>query len=330
MRLTALIVTHNRLQTLRGALPRVLAAGPDRVLVIDNASDDGTAAWLAAQDDPRLSVLRLAENLGGAGGFAAGLSALMRGPEAPDWCVLFDDDAWPEPEAFDLFRARLAGADPDRPGPDSPGAVAAAVWLPSGKISEMNRPGLNPFWRLATLAQSLARGRGGYHVGDAALAPDAAPTAVDTASFVGFFVSRGAVARIGLPDPGCFLYGDDLLYSLGLRRAGMQIRLDPRLRFTHDCASLGDGKVLRPTWKVYYLARNQVGVARAAAGLLFPLALAWYVMQTWRRSRFCPEAERRLYRRLMWTGFHHGLMRRQGRNPEAHRIAGLATGGSNR
>ena len=71
-RLVAVVVTHNRLAQLQITLPRLLEKIPPRsspgVVVVDNASPDGTAAWLARQNDARLRVLRVEANLGGAGG----------------------------------------------------------------------------------------------------------------------------------------------------------------------------------------------------------------------------------------------------------------------
>lgn len=322
LRLAALIVTHNRLSALEVTLERLLAEAVDRVLVVDNASDDGTEGWLAGQDDPRLEVLRLPENLGGAGGFEAGLAEMTRRHD-PDWTVLMDDDARPCPGALAAFRAEapaLTATAADRTAAD---VIAAAVVLPDGNICEMNRPARNPFWHPGTfLATLIGGGRRGFHLADAALAPEAPPTEIDIASFVGFFISRTAVARAGLPEGGLFIYGDDVLYCLRLRRLGVAIRLLPAVRFEHDCGTLDTGLLVRPPWKVYYLCRNGVGIARAAAGpVVFPLALAWYVAQWWRRGRHCRPGERALYRRMMWAGLRDGLRGRRGRNPEIHRIA---------
>ena len=70
----AVVVTRDRLALLQQCIEalRAQTRRPDRVLVVDNASSDGTAAWLAGQAD--VETLRLEENLGGAGGFHAGLS----------------------------------------------------------------------------------------------------------------------------------------------------------------------------------------------------------------------------------------------------------------
>lgn len=329
VRLAALIVTHNRREKLELCLAHTLAQGFDRVLVIDNASDDGTAAWLARQDDPRLEVLRLAENGGGAGGFAAGLARLT-GPDAsppdsqPDWIALFDDDAWPEPGAVAAFRARAGGLDPDCAAPGAIAAFGAAVLTPAGRPAELNRPALNPFWHLGTLARSVTGGgREGFHLHEGDYARGAPERAVDALSFVGFFLARGAVARVGLPDAGLFIYGDDTIYSLTLRRAGLGLRFCPAIRFVHDC-----GHVLapRPIWKAYYLCRNGVRMARAAAGpWLFPLALGWYLVAWTRKARHYPPAERRLYRRMMRAGLRDGLRGQDGANPAIHRMALEAT-----
>ena len=61
MRVQAVVVTFNRLPMLQRLVPRLLAtAGLERILVVDNASTDGTGEWLAGQDD--VHGVTLAEN----------------------------------------------------------------------------------------------------------------------------------------------------------------------------------------------------------------------------------------------------------------------------
>ena len=80
-RIAAVVVTYNRLPLLRrclAALAACRAACPGAALdiwVVDNASTDGTAAALAAWQDPGLHYCNTGRNLGGAGGFAWGLRA---------------------------------------------------------------------------------------------------------------------------------------------------------------------------------------------------------------------------------------------------------------
>ena len=68
--IAAAVVTHDRLDKLRTTIERLLAEPVSHVVVVDNASSDGTAEWLASLDDPRLMVHRSDSNLGGAGGFS--------------------------------------------------------------------------------------------------------------------------------------------------------------------------------------------------------------------------------------------------------------------
>lgn len=317
LRIVAVVVTYNRMAQLRVTLSRLSEQPLDHILVVDNASTDGTADWLATLHNPAFTVLRLAENTGGAGGFEAGLRAVTERFD-PDWTVLLDDDARPLPGALAAFRAEVAGLDPL--AREATGVIAAAVFLPQGDICEMNRPSRNPFWHPVEFLRTVTgRGHRGFHLEDRHFAADAPPVAIDVASFVGFFVSRAAVALGGLPEGGLFIYGDDVIYSLRLRRLGIGIAMHPAVRFEHDCGSLGTGLVTRPLWKVYYLCRNGIALARMAAGpLLYPVALLWYLAAWWRKARHYTPAERPLYRSLMREGVRDGLKGLRGRKDAIH------------
>lgn len=316
MKLVAIVVTFNRLEALKGTLARLLSEPVDHIVVVDNASSDGTADWLATQTDPRVSAVNLHENTGGAGGFEAGM-AHARDAFDPDWVVMMDDDAHPQVGAFAKFRKDAAHIDPDT---GETGAVIAAVFYPNGTICEMNRPSQNPFWNLGLLGKTMVQGgRVGFHIKDADYAPDASQKPIDVASFVGYFVSRQAIAKVGLPEGGLFIYGDDVLYSLRLRRAGLGMVFMPSVRFDHDCGTMGQGFIYRPLWKIYYHCRNGVSIARQAAGpIIFPAALLYYIILWWRRGGHYEANERQLYRQMMWAGLRDGLLGRRGRNDAIH------------
>ena len=319
MKLAAVVVTYNRLAQLQMTLARLLAEDLDHIVVVNNASTDDTGLWLADQRDARLEVLTLEENTGGAGGFEAGMGR-AHSLWGPDWVVLMDDDARPEPGGLTRFRTEAQELPPGT------GCVAAAVFYPDGTLCEMNRPSRNPFWNLRLFARTLLRGsRAGFHLADSAFAPGAPVHPIDIASFVGYFVRSDTIQRAGLPDGGLFIYGDDVLYSLRLRRAGIGMVLMPDVRFEHDCGTMGAGFVYRPLWKIYYHCRNGVSIARQAAGpLIFPAALIWYTLVWHRRGRQCSAAERPIYRRLMWRGLWHGLRGQKGRYGPAHALAETA------
>ena len=318
-RLVAVVVTHDRQAQLRRTVTRLLETAPEHLsalVVVDNASSDGTADWLARQDDPRLQVLCEPRNRGGAGGFEAGMRYAMA-LCAPDWIVVMDDDARPEPGALAAFHAAAGDTGAE--------AIAAAVRYPDGRICEMNRPSRNPFWRPAVFWRTL-RGlvsggvRDGYHIPRSAYGAEGRPRPVDMASFVGLFLSREAVAAAGYPRGGLFLYGDDVIYCLTLRRAGGRLAFDPRVRFEHDCSTFADDRrrVFRPLWKVYYTYRNGLIMYRTAAGPLFWLMVPLLVPKwLWTARRY--GAERAAYLRLTRRAVSDGLRGRTDLGHEAVR-----------
>ncbi|MGR3484429.1 MAG: glycosyltransferase [Paracoccaceae bacterium] len=301
----ALVVTFDRLGSLKQTVARLLEAAPEHlagVLVVDNASTDGTADWLAAQDDPRLSVLRLPSNVGGAGGFEAGMRHATQ-TLAFDWLVLMDDDARPDPGAMAAF----AGAD--RTGAD---AWVSGVWHPGGPPCEMNRPILNPFGSWRAFAATALRGRDGFHVGNAAYGEGQPVRMVDGGSFVGLFVSRRAVELAGYPDGALFIYGDDALWCLGLRRAGGRVAFDPALRWEHAVGTEMGAHPIAPLWKVYFMYRNQLILYRRVAGPVAFWPIAALKALGWRRRAGAYGPDRAAYLTLWRRALRDGLRRRTG------------------
>lgn len=325
--IAALVVTHNRARALAETLSRLLAEDLDRVTVIDNASTDATAEVLgAAAADPRLEVLRLGRNLGGAGGFEHGLRHVSATLD-PDWVVVMDDDARPVPGAIAAFRAGLGRGDWD-----DWDAVAAAVHYPDGRICDMNRPSVNPFWNLRVfLRTALGGGRAAFHLPDAAY--EGPVRAIDGASFVGLFLSRRAIALGGFPDGSMFIYGDDVLYTLNLRAAGGRIAFAPGIGFEHACSTFARGrKRLDPMWKVYYHHRNLLFVYRRAAGLWFWPVLFLILPKWLAKARHYDGPSRRRYLSLVGRAIRDGLLGRRGTpvGPPAARAAALLGGGPER
>lgn len=301
-RLVAVVVTNQRLAQLQVTV-RALLANPDDVLaavvVVDNASDDGTPGWLARQKDQRLRVLRSKTNLGGAGGFELGMRHAMR-HLSPDWIVVMDDDARPEPGTLATFHSLdLTGID----------GVASAARHPDGTICDMNRPLFNPFWHKHILARTLlGKGREAFHLGPKDYEIPGLRR-VDGASFVGFFVRAEAVRQQGYPDPSLFLYGDDAIYTMGLTRAGHQLGFDPSIRFEHDNStySVADPRI-RPIWKVYYYYRNLLILYRIATGIFFVPVLFLYLPKWLLRVRYY-KGDRRIFLRLLARALRDGLLR---------------------
>lgn len=312
MTIAAAVVTHDRLPKLVETIRRLQAESLDHVVIVDNASTDGTAEWLADQDDPRIIVHRSDTNLGGAGGFSIAMQ-IARDRTGADWVVVMDDDGRPHPGAIDVFRAMdLSGWD----------AIGAAVRHPDGAICEMNRPYRNPFWHLGRFARTLVRmplgkGRAGFHLSDADYRAGGPILPVDMSSFVGLFLSRHALSHAGLPDPRLFIYGDDQLYTLQMRRKGLRIGFAPDIGFEHDTLALQGktGLVLRPLWKVFYMYRNALIAYRVAAGPWF-WPLVPVLLRKWRRKAVDYGDDAATFRVMLDLAVRDGLARKLDRPHE--------------
>ncbi|MDQ6623533.1 MAG: glycosyltransferase [Verrucomicrobiota bacterium] len=83
----AVVVTYNRRELLRECVAALLAQTQqvEKILIVNNASTDGTVEMLAAEfptsRHPQMEVLTLPVNIGGAGGFRAGMLAATAGTE---------------------------------------------------------------------------------------------------------------------------------------------------------------------------------------------------------------------------------------------------------
>jgi GT2 family glycosyltransferase len=296
-RIFAVVVTFNRLDRLKTTVLRTLQENPLGLLVVNNASTDGTAQWLSELDDPRLHVLNLPANMGGAGGFHHGFKWVAENTEA-DWLVCYDDDAYPQEGAFRAF-GQLALSE-------RTGGVAAAVYLPDGPIAEMNRPSLNPFASARRFWAATVGGRMGFHIPDEAYHADTLRK-VDQSSFVGLFLDVDKVRRIwGYPQAELFIYADDVIYTHKITRSGFDIQFAPSVRFSHDCVTLvGQRPIYTPLWKAYYTYRNGLKLYREMAGAWFvlvapPKILAWLLSAR-------HYEDRALYLRLALTAIWDGL-----------------------
>ena len=95
------VVTYNRLEKLKNTLRCYESQGllPRYVIVVDNASTDGTYEYLEEWKKERelfdKIVIHSEENGGGSGGFYLGEEESLK--RDADWVMLADDDAYPEP-----------------------------------------------------------------------------------------------------------------------------------------------------------------------------------------------------------------------------------------
>lgn len=199
MSVWAVVVTWNRRELLEQCLEHLESQTQpcDRILVVDNASDDDTAELLATWAD-RVLMLRLSSNTGGAGGFNAGIRRAVEAGASRVW--LMDDDVLPAPEAL----AELLQAEADLTAE----GVEAAFLCSMVRTSDddlTNTPEIDG-----------RRNRLGYAAWGERLERGLLP--VRQATFVSLLIRRSAVMRHGLPLAPMFIWGDDTEYTLRLSK----------------------------------------------------------------------------------------------------------------
>lgn len=272
-RVIAVVVTYERRALLSEALTAVLTQTrpPDAVVVVDNASTDGTAAFVR---DRYLEVdLReLPTNLGGAGGFTAGM---MRALELDaDLIWLLDDDTVPGAAALAELLATRAGT--------AATLVASKVLWTDGREHPMNTP----------------RRRGGWG--------SAGCTRIRSASFVSVLVEAAAVRERGLPVADYFLWNDDFEFTTRLLRGRLGLRC-PASVVVHKTAIFG-GADADPGPRFFYEVRNKIWLFTRSRGLS-PLEKLLYGASTLRRwlLTYARSGDRTALRREFSRGLRAGL-----------------------
>ncbi|CAI0783544.1 glycosyltransferase [Serratia quinivorans] len=238
MKTTALIVTFNRLEKLKQCWMATAALPFEHIVVVDNASTDGTQTWLNGIEDVRLHVLRADQNNGGAGGFKLGAEIIAQKIDT-DWVFMFDDDAYPHAELLARF-AELVQTNH--------AAYCCRVLDKQGVLCKMNVP----FSKMPT---SLMRTLD-YIARPARYTPTGLEVSeVVTLSFVGAIIRKDVLAaNTESIWSELFIYYDDLYFSYRLSQQGYRFRYSPELLFLHDVPPANGG--INPPWKVYYLVRN--------------------------------------------------------------------------
>jgi GT2 family glycosyltransferase len=286
-RVVAVVVAYNRRDLLAQALDALAAQSRplDAVLVVDNRSDDDSAV-VAAEHPVGATVLELARNTGGAGGFAAGVAHAVESLGA-DLLWLLDDDTIPTPTALEeLLAAREA----------YPGRVALlgsrVVWH-DGREHPMNTP----------------RRRPGASHNDVALAAAAGAYPVRSSSFVSMLLDARAVRYYGLPVADYFIWNDDFEYSARILRAGTGLHV-PASVVEHRTRTFGATDA-DPGDRFYYEVRNKLWML-LHSGALTPEERVLYAgasVRRWLRT-FRASQARGVLARAGLRGIRDGLLRR--------------------
>jgi rhamnopyranosyl-N-acetylglucosaminyl-diphospho-decaprenol beta-1,3/1,4-galactofuranosyltransferase len=239
----AIVVTYNRLEKLQECLACLdQQQCPLDVIVVDNASTDGTDRWFAESifaTKAHFSYVKMTDNLGGAGGFVAGMAKALQ--QTYDWLWLLDDDAMAQPDALSQLLATSEATE------DGVAVLGCKVIGIDGTLTPMNRQALYDASRgtLYGVSEMLFNGQ---------------PFDCDGSSFVGFLVKTAVVRQVGLPREDFFIHFDDIEYSLRIRKQ-WRIVVVPKSVIRHKIVVMGHNGGFTPAkelWKLYYNRRNEL------------------------------------------------------------------------
>jgi rhamnopyranosyl-N-acetylglucosaminyl-diphospho-decaprenol beta-1,3/1,4-galactofuranosyltransferase len=187
----ALVVTFNRKELLCECLDALLAqtSPVSRIVLVDNASSDGTSDLLARKgylENEILDYVLLPINSGGAGGFHEGVKRAYE--SGYEWLWLMDDDVEPMPDALGKMLSRAN--------------VSQCI-----QGCKMFRDGQSEDWeRWANIDDSGRRSASQEPLSHEYIS-------AQTGCFEGMLIHRHIVSKIGFPDKRFFVGGDDVAYG---------------------------------------------------------------------------------------------------------------------
>lgn len=246
MKITAVVVTYNRLellkksiQCLQAALEQVQRGDIDcHICVINNGSTDGTHEWLDAQAG--LEVVHQ-ENVGGSGGFYTGIKKAYE--EGADWIWCMDDDVFPKQHCL------LSLLEEVNRHEDEPLGILSPRRLLEGVVFTHEFQHFNFTNPLASMHGKKIKSYGLDETIE-----------IVGCDFEGPFISRKVVETIGFPNKDLFIFCDDTEYCLRAHLAGFKLYyvpnalMDKHKFFSNDTWTTKNQK---KKWKRYYQVRNE-------------------------------------------------------------------------
>lgn len=215
------VVSYNSRDHLRGCVEPLLALPGVRVMVVDNASPDGS---LDALGDLPVTAIQLSRN----GGFAHGVNAGSRAGSAA-YVLLLNPDARIDGRSLEILVRALEQAP-------QLGAVAPRIHDSDGSLdySQRRYPRLRSTYaralflhRLfprATWTDELVRDEPAYAVRGTP----------DWVSGACILLRREALEKLGGLDEGFFMYAEDIDLCKRLRKAGYELLFEPDAVVEHE------------------------------------------------------------------------------------------------
>jgi GT2 family glycosyltransferase len=262
-----------------------------RIIVLDNASTDGSAGALRAAY-PHVRVIDLATNLGYAGNNNVGIAAALE--SGAEWVLVLNEDTI---LADDCVAKLVRAATPDR-----------RIGIVGPTVLHYDEPDV-----IQSAGGRLGRDWTSYHLDQNTRHQGQRPDSrdVDWISGCAIMVRRDVIDQVGMIDPRYFYFWEETEWCLRATRAGWRVVHVPAAKVWHK----GVQRDYRPApYVTYYATRNRLLTlskhrAPTTVWLLAWLQIArtlasWTIRSKWRDMRD--------HRRAMWRGVSDFLGRRWG------------------
>lgn len=219
-------------------------AALDRIIVVDNASTDGSSKALRRTFGERLQLIISDENLG----FAQGSNLAITRALAHDasWVFVLNNDTVVAPTIFDEFASVVSAREEF--------SILAPLILYHDLPDQI--------WRLGDrlipgtlMTRSLYSGRKVTEVPHQVVE-------VDFVSGAGMLIRRDVFETIGLFDSAYFMYGEEVDFCWRARSAGYRLACAPLARMWHKVSSSAERD---PITTRYMKIRNQIQFYRRYA-----------------------------------------------------------------
>jgi len=221
--LSICIVNWNTRELLRACLQSIYRYPPNapfEVIVVDNASSDGSADMVRTEF-PQAVLIANAENLG----YARGNNQAIQQAQG-EYILLLNPDTEVFPDTLNCALAFLA-AHPEA------GAIGAKQLFPDGRVQSSVRGFPTPanlLWEVSGLARLFPRALGGYRM--RAFTYDRVAE-VDQPMATFLMARRAVVEQVGLMDEAFPLFFNDVDWCYRIKQAGWRIYFVPEVQILH-------------------------------------------------------------------------------------------------
>lgn len=303
-KVVSITVTYNRTRTLKHTIDALMNQTYPifKVIVIDNNSNHEEQNILKdlIVKHTNLEVVWLNENLGGAGGFEAGMETALEKYD-PDWYWIMDDDAYPNQDCLERLlseKARLTNI----------GCLCPSIYGIDNEAYQMYHHKI----------------LSGYLMKENSVTSSYSDledvTNLDANAFVGPLVSKEAVKSVGVADGELFIYGDDTEYTFRVSR-NMSVYLIKNAIIKHqDPPNSNSIEYPSSWWKEYYMIRNKILFInkyqdRKLRKLLAKGYILYSVCRRMISTLVSPKYKkfRKIRIRLLYNAWYHGFKNMKGK-----------------